>query len=46
MLTSELVLSMEARAIVLHTLHWIASIVEVLGRDRREHVVRTADVSG
>jgi uncharacterized membrane protein len=31
MLTSELVLSMEARAIVLHTLHWIASIVEVLG---------------
>ena len=31
MLTSELVLSMEARSIVLHTLHWIASIVEVLG---------------
>ena len=31
MLTSEFVLSMEARAIVLHTLHWIASIVEVLG---------------
>ena len=31
MLTSELVLSMEAKAIVLHTLHWIASIVEVLG---------------
>ena len=31
MLTSELVLSMEVRAIVLHTLHWIASIVEVLG---------------
>ena len=31
MLTSELVLSTEAKAIVLHTLHWIASIVEVLG---------------
>lgn len=31
MLTSELLLTMEARAIVLHTLHWIASIVEVLG---------------
>lgn len=31
MLTSELVLSMEAKSIVLHTLHWIASIVEVLG---------------
>lgn len=31
MLTSELVLSMEARAVVLHTLHWIASIVEILG---------------
>lgn len=31
MLTSELVLSMEARAIVLHTLHWIASIVQNLG---------------
>lgn len=31
MLTSELVLSVETRAVVLHTLHWIASIVEVLG---------------
>ncbi|MBJ7404310.1 MAG: DUF1622 domain-containing protein [Bradyrhizobium sp.] len=31
MLTSELVLSTDARAIVLHTLHWIAAIVEVLG---------------
>ena len=31
MLTSELILSTQARAIVLHTLHWIASVVEVLG---------------
>lgn len=30
MLTSEFILSVEARAIVLHTLHWIASVVEAL----------------
>jgi uncharacterized membrane protein len=31
MITSELILNMEARAFILHTLHWIALTVEVLG---------------
>jgi len=31
MLTSEMVLSTEARAILLHALHWIASGIEMLG---------------
>jgi uncharacterized membrane protein len=31
MMTSESILNMEARAFILHTLHWIASTVEVLG---------------
>lgn len=31
MMTSESILNMEARALILHTLHWIASTVEVLG---------------
>ena len=31
MITSELIPNMEARAFILHALHWIASSVEVLG---------------
>ena len=31
MMTSETVLSTEARAILLHALHWIASSIEMLG---------------
>lgn len=31
MITSELIPNLEARALILHTLHWIASTVEVLG---------------
>lgn len=31
MITSELILNMEARAFILHTLHWIALTVEILG---------------
>ena len=31
MMTSEMVLSIEARAVLLHALHWIASSIEMLG---------------
>ena len=31
MITSELILSAEVRAMILHTLHWIATAIEVLG---------------
>lgn len=31
MITSELILSAEVRALILHTLHWIATAIEILG---------------
>jgi uncharacterized membrane protein len=31
MITSELIPNMEARSLILHSLHWIASSVEILG---------------